>query len=251
MPKKKQSVLLTDKVSAAYAASGVDIASGSPLLIMAAAKVASGAAPPGTKKKSPPPIPPLSLEVLDAVEKMERYAKSALAQCDTSWNFNREKAMRILRTCVVTTFDQQVKYHKTSPLFHPHWIVDIANSTIASALALNSSTSLDYTVARNELVDTLAEHQAQKEVQEQSDLVVVSEKDDSPAKLFLAYKIEHPEVVRLDICWAAKQHYRDWKRWIKGEFKAGSTPDLAFRKVLKSGKLPSELRKEPRKTGWQ
>ena len=203
------------------------------------------------KKKSPPPIPPLSLEVLDAVEKMERYAKNALSQCDTSWNFNREKAMRIMRTCVVTTFDQQVEYHKTSPLFHPHWIVEIANSTIASALALNASTSLDYTKARNELVDTLAEHQAQKEAQEQSDLVVVSKKDDSPAVLFLAYKTEHPEVMRLDICWAAKQHYRDWKRWIKGEFKSGSTPDLAFRKVLRNSKPALELRKEARPKGWQ
>jgi hypothetical protein len=78
-----------------------------------------------------------------------------------------------------------------------------------------------------------------------------ADKRDSPEQLFRAYRPEHPEVKILDICWAAKQYYRDWKRWKKGEFKNGSTPDLAFRRVLTSGKLPMELRKEPRPKGWQ
>jgi hypothetical protein len=79
----------------------------------------------------------------------------------------------------------------------------------------------------------------------------VADEHDSPAELFRAYKADYPEVKILDICWAARQYYREWKRWLKGKFKRGSTPDLAFRKVLKSGKLPMELRKEPRPKGWQ
>jgi len=54
-----------------------------------------------------------------------------------------------------------------------------------------------------------------------------------------------------DICWAARQHYREWKRWLAGELKPSSTPDLAFRKVLTSGKLPSEFNKKPRPSGWE
>lgn len=54
-----------------------------------------------------------------------------------------------------------------------------------------------------------------------------------------------------DLCWAAGQHYREWKRWLAGELKDGSTPDLAFRRVLTSGKRPHELTKKPRPKGWE
>jgi len=54
-----------------------------------------------------------------------------------------------------------------------------------------------------------------------------------------------------DICWAAAQHYREWKRWLAGQLKDGSTPDLAFRRVLTSGKKPTELKKQPRPPKWE
>jgi hypothetical protein len=54
-----------------------------------------------------------------------------------------------------------------------------------------------------------------------------------------------------DLCWAAGQHYREWKRWLAGELKDGSTPDLAFRRVLTSGKRPQELNKKPRPKAWE
>ncbi len=54
-----------------------------------------------------------------------------------------------------------------------------------------------------------------------------------------------------DLCWAAGQHYREWKRWLAGKFKGGSTPDLAFRRILTSGKRPQELSKKPRPKGWE
>jgi hypothetical protein len=57
----------------------------------------------------------------------------------------------------------------------------------------------------------------------------------------------------LDICWAAGQHYSEWKRWLRGAkvLKDGSAPDLAFRSLLSSGKPPSEHRKQPRPKGWK
>jgi hypothetical protein len=53
-----------------------------------------------------------------------------------------------------------------------------------------------------------------------------------------------------DLCWAAGQHYREWTRWLGGRLKDGSTPDLAFRRVLTSGKRPKEFTKKPRPQGW-
>jgi hypothetical protein len=203
-------------------------------------------------KKKTPKMPALSMAALDSVQKTERYALSALRECDHTWSFNQEAALRILRTCAVTVFDRQVDFYQTLPNFHPNWIVQIAESTIDSTLALKTSHHLDYAEARNELIDTLAEHQAQKEADDQRVSNTISgEGSDSQTKLFLAYKTKYPEARKLDVCWAAKQHYRDWKRWVKGEFKSGSTPDLAFRKVLNSGKSPREIRKEPRPKGWQ
>lgn len=49
-----------------------------------------------------------------------------------------------------------------------------------------------------------------------------------------------------DICWAAKQHYREWTRWLTGELKDGSKPDRAFRAVLLSHKRPEIYRPEER-----
>jgi hypothetical protein len=54
-----------------------------------------------------------------------------------------------------------------------------------------------------------------------------------------------------DLCWAAGQHYREWKRWLAGELKDGSTPDLAFRRILLRGKRPLEFNKKPRPDGWE
>jgi hypothetical protein len=74
-----------------------------------------------------------------------------------------------------------------------------------------------------------------------------------------AYFAAFPEKIKvLDVCWAARQRYREWKRWLAGELKNGSvpikdgsTPDRAFRAILTSGKRPEEYRKEPRPIKWQ
>ena len=54
-----------------------------------------------------------------------------------------------------------------------------------------------------------------------------------------------------DLCWATGQHYREWKRWLAGELKDGSTPDLAFHRILSSGKRPLEFNKRPLPKGWE
>ena len=74
-----------------------------------------------------------------------------------------------------------------------------------------------------------------------------------PRALYTSYIARFPnEKIKIrDLCWAAKQHYREWKRWLACELKEGSTPDLAFRRVLSSHKRPSELVTKRRPPGWE
>jgi hypothetical protein len=55
----------------------------------------------------------------------------------------------------------------------------------------------------------------------------------------------------LDICWAVKQRYREWTRWIGGYAKDKSKPARAFKGILESGKRPSEYRLEQRPKNWK
>lgn len=74
------------------------------------------------------------------------------------------------------------------------------------------------------------------------------------------YFAAFPEKISvLDVCWAAKQPYREWRRWINAELnenrdairiKDGSKPDRAFRAILQSRKRPEAHRKEPRPPKW-
>ncbi|MFN0105082.1 MAG: hypothetical protein ACKV2U_23730 [Bryobacteraceae bacterium] len=74
-----------------------------------------------------------------------------------------------------------------------------------------------------------------------------------PVPLWAAYQqlFVGKRIVIRDVCWAAKQHTTEWKRWLAGKLKVGSTPDMAFRRLLNSGKHPSEYRKMERPAGWE
>ncbi|HTW81504.1 MAG TPA: hypothetical protein VME23_18305 [Terracidiphilus sp.] len=64
--------------------------------------------------------------------------------------------------------------------------------------------------------------------------------------LFDSYRAAFPDVKIADICWAAAQTRREWKRWINGESKDGLKPDRSFRRILESGKKPEETVGKPR-----
>lgn len=57
-----------------------------------------------------------------------------------------------------------------------------------------------------------------------------------------AYRAQFPGAKLADIAWAVHQTYREWTRWLNGEAKDGLTADKAFRRILTSGKPPSEIR---------
>jgi hypothetical protein len=74
----------------------------------------------------------------------------------------------------------------------------------------------------------------------------------SDRKVLRTFYFQHfPEAKVLDVCWAAGQHYTEWKRWLRYAVKAGSAPDRAFRAVLTSGKAPQQYRKQCRPNGWR
>jgi hypothetical protein len=66
-----------------------------------------------------------------------------------------------------------------------------------------------------------------------------------------SYRVAFPNEKILDICWAARQHYSEWKRWIRNAVKDGSAPDRGFRALLTSGKSCAQYRKQPRPEGWK
>jgi len=66
-----------------------------------------------------------------------------------------------------------------------------------------------------------------------------------------SYFLKFPQTMIIDVCWAARQHRREWDRWIKGEIKDGSKPDRLFRAVLTSDKEPKAHRDELRPKDWK
>jgi hypothetical protein len=66
-----------------------------------------------------------------------------------------------------------------------------------------------------------------------------------------AYFSNFPETMIIDVCWAARQHRREWDRWLKGELKDGCKPDRVFRAVMTSDKGPKEYRPEQRPKDWK
>ena len=66
-----------------------------------------------------------------------------------------------------------------------------------------------------------------------------------------SYRANFPDAGIMDICWAAKQHYREWTRWLKNEVKDGSKPDRSFLHVLLSEKDAKTLRREIRPKNWK
>jgi hypothetical protein len=81
---------------------------------------------------------PLSPAALDTVEDIEKYARYALSACSNAVGnlVNPEKAVRILRTCVVQALDAQIDYYETLPSYRKEWVRELQHKTIDSTLGL-------------------------------------------------------------------------------------------------------------------
>ncbi|MFZ0771240.1 MAG: hypothetical protein WCA49_07655 [Candidatus Sulfotelmatobacter sp.] len=111
----------------------------------------------------PPPLPPLSLKVLGEVEDVEEYARLSLHRCGDTRYFNAEKAVRILRTCVVESLDVQIEHYKSLPSYHPEWIRDVTEKTIESVVGLVGISGAEHwDFFQAEVRQTVKEHLAAK-----------------------------------------------------------------------------------------
>jgi hypothetical protein len=115
------------------------------------------------KKQSLPSVPPLSLEALGDVEELEELAQRLLRNCGDFRYFNPQKAVRILRTCVVQALDVQIAYYKSLPDYHPEWIREIKEKTIDGIVGLvGTNGASDWEFFQYEVRRTVKEHLAAK-----------------------------------------------------------------------------------------
>ena len=162
---------------------------------------------------------------------------------------NFHKAKRILRTCLVESLDVQLGYYSSLPNYTSDWDKELVKNTISSIISLfplfvpaEPFVSGLYDTAR----EYMAERKKAAKESKAAGAVQISRKE-----LRDLYQEEFPDVIILDICWAATQHYSEWKRWLRNAVKDGSAPDRAFRAILTSGKFPREYRKQRRPSGWK
>jgi len=177
---------------------------------------------------------------------LEQYAQDGLRGCSGSL-FNDEKAFRILQTCVVGALDVQLAYYRSLSDYDPKWIGEIVEKTISSAVCmLPFNANIDFIA--QDLFRTIETHLKRKAARAK---IAKVERGDRKG-LRDSYLARFPNRIQiLDICWAAGQHYSEWKRWLRNAVKDGSAPDRAFRELLATAKLPQEYRKQPRPNGWK
>lgn len=212
------------------------------------------------KKKPPPTLPPLSLEALQQINKVEDYARIALMT-----STKREQVRRIVGTSVISIFNIHFGFYAFLPDFQQDWIREIRDQSIDSIIEM-CPVFAPGEKFRPELHRIVQEHmhrvlvsvRAEKAKRDalrginQPTTNSAATKPVSPRDLKNSYLSKFTEKIKiLDICWAARQRYSEWKRWLRGAIKDGSTPDRAFRAILSSGKSPSEYRKERRPPGWK
>src|SRR5215467_229103 len=84
------------------------------------------------------PLPPLSLQALDRVEKIERAVKLLLQDCANTFGnlVNPEKASRITRSCLIECLDVQLDYYRSLPNYRSSWNARVVGNTIDSFVAL-------------------------------------------------------------------------------------------------------------------
>lgn len=213
------------------------------------------------EKSSLPPLPPLSVQALSDLQNIEDVVAEALEHLDdflpsvTSMlhRHNSPKRIeRVLRTCLVAHLDVQINYYSSLPQYRATWIPQIIGSSIGALLSM-FPVFVDSEPYRGILNGTAAEYIKTRPLNLPKSKNHTTAAVNEQKALRDQYLANFPdEKIKLrDLCWAAGQHYREWRRWLSGQIKTGSTADLAFRRILSSGKRPLEFNKKPRPDGWE
>ncbi|HEY6253855.1 MAG TPA: hypothetical protein VI685_28195 [Candidatus Angelobacter sp.] len=214
------------------------------------------------KKQPPPLLPPLSFDALQQVNDIEDYARIALMTCS-----NREQVRRVVGTTVISIFDIQVNCFAFLPDWQQEWMREIRHRSIDSVIEMCPffAPGEEFRPELNRILQEHIERMLARVQAERAKRAAIrgesqpaaterpATKPISPRELMNSYLSKFPDekIKILDICWAAGQHYREWKRWIKNQCKDDSTADVAFRRILSSGKRPLEFNKKHRPPKWQ
>jgi hypothetical protein len=204
-------------------------------------------------KKTPPPLPPLpplSFQALGEVRDVEDSIQDVLQDCDD----NLERVRQTLHTGVAEKLNVLWDYYFSLPDPQIEWFAQLIPRTVDSIIGLTPFARGEQ--FRSELLRMAAHHLPQRlEANKNKAATAAPAKPDGDDRgaLKKAYLAKFPGVVILDICFAAGQHYSEWKRWLHDDdaVKDGSVPDRAFRAILTSGKLPREYRVQRRPKGWR
>jgi hypothetical protein len=193
-------------------------------------------------------LPPLSVGALNDIEKAERFIRGTADEGYASI----DKWSRILRTTAVNVFVVQLTHYVNTPGYNSQWVPAVIEETVSILLEALDRTSLEHLAKnrlRREIRGTLNQYYKQLITPKAS----VPKAPSSPKELRDYYLALFPaeKIKILDICWAAGQHYSEWKRWLKGEMKESSLPDRSIRALLTSGQKPLDYRKAPRPDGWK
>lgn len=231
------------------------------------------------------PLPPLSHAVLQRILHVQESATRGLKACGYggTHTLDKDKATEILCSCAIEEADLRYSFYENLSGFCGDWVRQIAIRSIESMLACfpqhefivpkkprllmpGYEPPVDYeepsqfmgAVQRAVGPHLKRRLEAMLETREASAAEPRSEQSISsaatpltPDELLAAHRIRFPDSGIMDICWAARQHYHEWNKWIKGKLKAGSKPDRMFRHVLTNDRGPKEMRRTERPKGWR
>jgi hypothetical protein len=226
------------------------------------------------------PLPPLSHAVLQNILHVQNSATRGLKACGYGGTstLDKDKATEILCSCAIEEAELRFNYYEHLPDFCVEWVKQIAIRSVESMLACfpqhefivpqkprllmpGFQAEIDYeepsqfmgTVQRAVGPHVKRRWQAKTRLSaERSDQPsTIAPPPLSPQELLAAHRAKFPDAGIMDICWAARQRYHEWNKWIKGRLKADSKPDRMFRFVLTHDKNPKELRRTERPKGWR
>jgi hypothetical protein len=217
------------------------------------------------KKRSPLVLPHLTPEEISDRDYEELRLSRELSKCSQRGSFDSERAFHVLRAHAVEIFNVVYPAYRRKSGFKPKWVPEIVRDVAYRTLRVYSGHESYGTMPTmndlfESLFDTLEAHLEELKGTEPQTATAATpalgaglQTVDFTERIALrdSYRASFPDSGILDICFAARQHYREWTRWLKGELKNGSKPDRQFCSVLNSGRDAKGLRKEIRPKNWK
>lgn len=215
-------------------------------------------------------MPPLTEDMQSELRGIENTFRQKLANCCRNYRVVDEvAAFEYVRTYAVKFFSCFYDFYSEFPKYRGHWApaseAFAYQRTVKCIEDIDTIRSFFYSSSDHvkRIKSTIAEQSSTKSpplLQKVEWAPPISVPKASPfvetlinarKLLFQSYQARFPHAHIIDICWAARQHRREWDRWLKGEIRDGLTPDRAFKSVLKSEKEPTQIRREVRPKNWK